>query len=304
MHKRMGAFSWDGARVLLVAARGGSLSAAAKALRVDQATVSRRLVALEREAGARLLDRLPHGVRPTTVGARLLARVEAMEGAALAAERELCGAREGLTGALRLTAPEVLGSRFLAPRLGPFLERHPRLTLELRAQNRVANLTRREADVALRLAAPGQPSLVARAVGVVATGLYASHEYVAARGRPGPGRFAGHALIDFDETLRPEPETSWLARHAAGGRVALRCNTLAAQAEAVAAGVGAALLPCYLAAGYAALVPLLSPHEVLARKLWVVTHADARRGEAVRALVTFLDEVLRAHGGLLAGATP
>lgn len=298
----MGSFSWEGARALLVAARAGSLSAAARALRVDQSTLSRRLAALEGETGARLLERLPTGVLPTAAGARLLARAEEMEGAALAAERELRGLSEGVEGSVRLTAPEVLGSRFLARRLGAFLERHPRLSLELRTHNRVLSLSRREADVALRLAPPGGSSLVARSAGLVATSLYASRSYVAARGRPGPSRLAGHAFVGFDDTFRPEPEVGWLARHGAGAFVAMRCNSSASQAEAAASGAGVALLPCYLAAEYPELVPLLAPHELLARKLWVVAHPDVRRAAAVRALVDYLVETLRAHAPLLAGA--
>jgi DNA-binding transcriptional LysR family regulator len=295
-------FSWDDARYFLEVHRAGSFSAAGRRLRVNQSTVGRRLAALEGTLGARLFERTPDGYVLTVAGEAFLARAEKMEEEGLAATREVAGHEARLAGTVRLTAPETFGSRFLASRLMAFHKRYPDIDLELVADNRALSLTRREADVALRLARPAQPLLVTRQLAEVTSALYASKAYLAEHGRPRPPELSGHLLIGFDETFQPEAEVLWLARNARGAREVLKSNSPQAQLEAASAGMGLALLPCYLADPVPGLVRVLPASKGVVRGLWLVLHRDLRHVPRVRALADFLTEVLGQEQPLLRGA--
>ena len=295
-------FGWDDARYFLEIHRAGSLSAAGRGLRVNQSTVGRRLAALESVLGVRLFDRTPEGYVLTPAGEVLLPRAERMEEEALAAARDVAGGEARLAGTVRLTAPEAFGSRFLTARLADFHRRYPDITLELVADNRAFSLSRREADVALRLARPVQPLLVTRQVAEVGTTLYASKDYLAARGKPRPGhQLSGHQLIGFDETFQPEAEVRWLAQHARSARVVFKSNSPQSQLAAAEAGMGLALLPCYLADPVPGLVRVLPVSKGVVRGLWLVLHRDLRHTARVRALADFLSETLHRERAVLRG---
>jgi DNA-binding transcriptional LysR family regulator len=294
-------FGWDDARFFLEIHRTGSLSAAGRKLRVNQSTVGRRLVALELALGARLFDRTPDGYLPTPAGEALLPRAERMEEEALAAARDVAGGEARLAGTVRLTSPEAFGSRFLTTRLADFHRRYPDITLELVADNRALSLSRREADVALRLSRPTQPLLVTRQVAEVGVTLYASEGYLASRGRPRLADLSGHDLIGFDETFQPEAEVRWLAQHARGMRVVFKSNSQQAQLAAAEAGMGLALLSCYLADPVPGLVRVIPASKGVVRGLWLVLHRDLRHTVRVRALAEFLVEALHRERARLRG---
>jgi DNA-binding transcriptional LysR family regulator len=294
-------FGWDDARYFLEIHRSGSLSEAGRRLRVNQSTVGRRLAALESVLGVRLFDRTPGAYLLTPAGEALLPRAERMEEEALAAARDVAGGEARLAGTVRLTAPETLGSRFLTARLADFHRRYPDITLELVADNRTFSLSRREADVALRLARPAQPLLVTRQVAEVGTTLYASKGYLAARGKPRTPDLSGHQLIGFDETFQPEAEVRWLAQHARSARVVFKSNSPQSQLAAAEAGLGLALLPCYLADPVPGLVRVLPVSKGVVRGLWLVLHRDLRHTARVRALADFLGETLHRERAVLRG---
>ncbi|MCY1080195.1 LysR family transcriptional regulator [Archangium lansingense] len=294
-------FGWDDARFFLEIHRAGSLSAAGRRLRVNQSTVGRRLAALESVLRVRLFDRTPGGYLLTPAGETLLPRAERMEEEALAAARDVAGGEARLAGTVRLTAPEAFGSRFLTSRLAGFHQRYPDITLELVADNRTFSLSRREADVALRLARPVQPLLVTRQVAEVGTTLYASKGYLSARRKPRTPDLSGHQLIGFDETFQPEAEVRWLAQHARSARVVFKSNSPQSQLAAAEAGLGLALLPCYLADPVPGLVRVLPVSKGVVRSLWLVLHRDLRHTARVRALADFLGETLHRERGALRG---
>jgi DNA-binding transcriptional LysR family regulator len=151
-------FNWDDVRYFLTLQRVGTLAAAGTALTLDPTTVGRRLVKLEEELGARLFDRTPNGYVLTEAGHRLLPRAERIEREALGVERDVAGEDQKLEGVVRLTATEMLTTRFIAPQLRRFRERYPEIQLELQCTNLDVNLARREADIALRLARSGSRS--------------------------------------------------------------------------------------------------------------------------------------------------
>jgi DNA-binding transcriptional LysR family regulator len=296
---------FDDARVILSIHRSGTLSAAARALSVDQSTVSRRLAALEASLGTALFERSSDGYRATPAVQRVLLRLERLEEELDGLQRELAGKETRLAGRVRLTAPDAFGARFLAPALASFRRRHPEIEVELHVTNRALNLYKREADVALRLQRPVESALVARKAAELGTGLYAARSYIEEHGRPRANRrgldMRGLDLIGYGEAFQPEEEVRWLERHGRGARIALRTNSAQAQLEAAAAGIGLAILPAYLAEGRPELVRLLAPSRVLVRSMWIVVTRELRGVARVRALRDFLVEVLAANATRLRG---
>lgn len=302
MQECMGMFDWDDARYFLAVHRQGSLSAAGRQLKVEQSTVGRRISALEEALGVRLFDRTPDGFVLTPAGEGLLPRFERIEEEVFAVEREAGGREARLSGTVRLTAPENLGSFFVAPLLARFRTQYPEIALELVADNRTLSLSKREADVALRLSRPTQPLLVTRKLAEVGTALYASEGYLASHGRPRQAEFSGHDFIGFDETYQPIDETRWLTQHSKGARFVFKSNSVRTMLSAALAGMGLVLLPCYVAEGFASLVRLLPPSKVVRRELWLVLHKDLRHSARIRALSEFLLQETRKHSAVLAGS--
>lgn len=291
------ALDWDDLRYLLAVHRGGSLKAAAAALGVDRATVIRRVDSLERALRAKLLDRRRHGATLTDAGRRVLGVVESMEaGAATIAARTRDDERA--VGPVRLTLPEFVAHAVVVPALPSLARAHPGLSVELLTDLRVYDLLRLEADVAVRNVAPAQHTLVARTLGEIGYGLYASAAYLDRRGPPDE-RFTGHSLV---VSSRPEatPGTEWLLDRASGAAVVLRATEHLPMLAAVREGLGVAVLPCVLAHREPTLrrVP---PGVVGTTKALAVMHRDLRRSARVRAVLEMLVERFRAGAAALRG---
>ena len=285
--------SWDDLRVFLAVQRTGSHGGAGRALRVDPTTVGRRIGALEREAGVGLFVRTPAGLALTPAGKRLLPRAERIEIEVLASERELRGSIAEVQGPLRLTAGDGLVHYVLVPGLAELRREHEGLELELRADTRTLDLSRREADVAVRLSRPTQPALVARKLGSMRFALYGSRDYLERRGTPRGLRDLGsHDWIGFDETLDLVPQNRWLRRAVRAPRWVVRANTTTAQVLACAEGHGLALLPTFVAPREPRLVPLLPRVVGPARDAWAVFHSDMRDNPRVGAVVRWLSRVV------------
>jgi len=288
--------SWDDLRVFLAIHRAGSHARAARVLGVDATTIGRRVAALETAVRTRLFDRTPDGRALTPAGIALLARAERIEAEMLAAERELQGLDAELTGTVRLTAGDGLLQYILLPAVGALRARHAGLDLELRGDTRNLDLSRREADLAVRLGRPTEPALVARRLGEVSFGLFASPRYLERRTAPrGARALAGHDFIGFEAALDALPQVRWLRRMVPNARYAIRANTTALQAAACAHGLGIALLPGYVAAYHPELVTLLPRLAAPVRECWVVAHQDVRRNARVAVVMEWL-------GRLFAGA--
>lgn len=272
VQKRSAPLGWDDLRVFVALARAGSLSAAARELRVSHATVGRRLAALEEVLGRTLFERRADGYLLTAEGAGVLELAADMEERALGILRR-AGQEAGLTGTVRLTAPEPLAERFLIPRLAALHRRHPGIALEVVSDPRSLSLARREADLAVRLARPREGELVTRRLASLAYGVYAAPDGDTS------------AWVGLDDSLAHLPEAQWLARHAAGARIALRANTLTGQLAAVRAGFGKALLPRGFADEEHGLIALPSPAPPPVREAWLVVHPDLKDVPRVRAVI-------------------
>ncbi|WP_437636750.1 LysR family transcriptional regulator [Sorangium sp. So ce854] len=284
---------WDDLRYFLAVARHGNLSAAARALKVTQPTVGRRIDAFERRLGARLFLRSPSGFALSAAGESVLGHAERMEQGALAAELAASGRDAGLRGRLRVTASEWLAVRVLGPLLVPFLSRHPAISVDVIADARWLSLPRREADVALRPAAFEHHEVFQREVARIGFGLYAAESYLAERGPPDFDRQCeGHALVTMDDDPPAVADLPWLRAVAANARVAARTNGREAQATMGAAGVGLVCLPRYLGDATPGLRLLSPPSPPPERALWLGVHRDARAVPRVKALVAFLVDAL------------
>ncbi|MBJ6764993.1 LysR family transcriptional regulator [Myxococcaceae bacterium JPH2] len=285
---------WDDLRYFLAVHRHGSHAAAGRALRVAATTMGRRLTALESALGVKLLRRTPSGLVLTEAGQRLRGHAERVEAEVLASERELTGEDQRVAGQVRLTAGDGLATCVLAPRLTSLRARHPDLEVELHATTQVLDLSRREADVAVRVVRPREPSLIVRKLTPLSFGVYGSEAYFARRGRPTSVRaLAQHEWVTPDATLAGTPHETWRRQHAPHGRVAVRASNTMVIMAACAAGHGLAMLSDLLASSDSRLVNVLPRAPGLpVREMWAVTHQDLRHNARVGAVLEWLAEVL------------
>lgn len=286
---------WDDLRYFAELARTGSLSAAARALKVDHTTVARRVSSLEQSLGVRLFDRLPRGWALTADGEQAADRVRLLEEEVFALSAFARGRAHALGGTVRVSAPPAFGALFVMPRLGLLRERHPGIELDFIGESRIANLTRREADLALRIGRPEGASMVARRLPGFAYGLFAHRDYVASV-PPVEWTFLGH-----DETLEHSPPQQWLRRYAAGRPLAIRTNDITGLMHAVRAGIGVAVLSRYMAELAPELVCIEQGDDLLQRELWLVVQSDVRRSPSVRAVMDILIEVIERDRALIEG---
>ncbi|AUX32246.1 MULTISPECIES: LysR family transcriptional regulator [Sorangium] len=290
---------WDDIRIFLAIHRHGSLGQAGARLGLDTSTVSRRLTALEATLGARLFDRTRDGLVPTPVAELVLPAAEAMEAAHRRLARDASGAEADAEGVVRLSVAPGFADSFVVPTLARLRARHPGIRIELDASVRVLDLTRREADLALRSVRPEGADLVATRLASGRWVAAASAEVARDAGRVE----AWDALpwITWDRDLGSFPPALWLARHAPGAEIALRTSFFRSQITAAEIGLGAVLVPePYLRVH--ALTPLgfagaleASAAEWPTDHLWLVGHRALRGVPRVSAVWSFLVEELRSR---------
>jgi DNA-binding transcriptional LysR family regulator len=295
--KRTDGLDWEDVRYFVALARHGTLSATARALRVNHATVARRIASLETLLGRTLFDRRAKGYMLTAEGKEVLDEATAMDEAALSVLRRLDAGTE-LSGLVRLAAGRVLAERFLIDRLRAFHERYPAIDLEVFGGSRVVSLAKREADVALRYGAPKEDNeLVGRRVATITFGLYASAAY---RDKLKAGQTL--AFIGFDEDSDFIDEAKWMARQFGKQRFSFRTNSQTTQAVAARAGYGVALLPRYIVATHEPdLVQVSLGGRLPKRDVWLLFRRDLTKVPRVRAVADYLVEVFQRERRLLAG---
>jgi DNA-binding transcriptional LysR family regulator len=278
---------WDDVRFFLAIHRHGTLAAAAAATGLDATTVGRRISRLEDALATRLFDRTPKGWVATHAGRRLLTRAERIERELMAAVRDVEGEDQRLAGQVRLTATEMLSTRFIAPHLSKFQRRHPDIELELVCTNRDLDLGRREADIALRLSRPHQDDIVVKQLFEIQLGVYASSAYLEAHGMPS-GSFAGHRIVSFAESRAFSRENEWIDENLHEAAVALRSDSVSSIYSAAVAGVGIALLPCQVADAEGGLVRIPVQGQPQPRVVWQAVHRDMANAARIRAVLDFL----------------
>ncbi len=289
---------WDDLRYALAIARAGTLSGAAEALGVSHTTVGRRLRALEDRLGVRLFDATPEGFRPTAAGDDLVVVATRMEADTLALEGRVLGRDARLTGALRVSAMELVFRAFREA-FTSFSARYPSVALTVTASDDEVSLTRREADVVLRLTNTPPEHLVGRRVGRMQFDAYAARSLVERVGAGAP--LGAYPWIHWDARLDMGWLDGWLAEHAPGATVAMRVDvSAAAMHELIRAGVGVQFLACVEGDADPALVRV-GPRDPFARRdLWVLTLPELRETPRIRAFTDHMAERLRAALGAVA----
>jgi DNA-binding transcriptional LysR family regulator len=290
---------WDDLKTFLAISRHGTLSAAARALKVSQTTMGRRLDHLHGRVGATLLERTPTGFRLTATGAAILGEVERMEEAALSLERAITGEDRRLEGLVRITAVDSLAAHVLTPGLAALRTKHPGIVVEIITDNRSLSLARREADIAVRLGRFDAHETIVRKVGEMAFAVHAAPAYLEAHGLPDWAKGApGHLIVRVQDDLLDTPDARWFAERTKAAAPALLANSREVQLRGVAAGLGLGYLPCYLAAERADLVRL-GADPSLTREIWMGVHRDTRHAPRIVAVQEAIVEAIKNSRALL-----
>jgi DNA-binding transcriptional LysR family regulator len=291
--------NWDDLRYVLALAEAGSLAQAARDLKVDHTTVGRRIETVEAELGMKLFTRAASGYTLMSEASDVLSEIRRVESRVLAVERAAQGRGHALRGTVRVTVSEALGSRYVAPRLAPFTQRHPAISVNLKSSAHALDLARREADVAIRLFRSRHQYLVMKRVADLGYALYASHDYLDRRGLPSRAEdFKQHEFVVYDLPFPDPHEGTWLEMLARGGRVALSTNSTAASLGAAIGGSGIALLPRFLADPEPNLRRIVMPNEPTL-PIWLTIHRDLQHSAPVRSVLDFLTEAFRADAAYL-----
>jgi len=297
-----GAIDWDDFRFVLAIVRGGSVSAAAKQLGCDHATVIRRVDRLEQHLKAKLFDRRKSGYLLTEAGQRVADSAEAMESTIVANQEAVGGSRAHLTGTVRIGAPDGFGSHFLASRLVKFTERYPDLDLQLVATARLFSLSKREADIAISLSMPKEGRIVGRKLLDYSLGLYASPGYldrapkIASR-----ADLQKHRFVGYIEELLFTPELDYLPQVSPRISAKFRSANLIAQLNATISGFGIAVLPHFMATAHPELRPVLPNEITISRTFWLLMHADSKDLARIRAVADYIYETVENERALFSG---
>lgn len=279
---------WDDVRVFLAIAQARSLTQGARQLGLDRSTASRRIAQLEQALGSRLFLRTRSGLQLSSSGERLLGPAERMAQEARALEAAAGDAGQRVTGLVRIATTEVLAAWLVRAGLLLVRARHPALEIELLGGNRPVDLTRGEAELAVRLAPVKEPSLRVRRLARLPFALFAAEKYLARRGRPRTlDALAGHEVLLPSGELAALPEAKWLAARP-GVQVALRTSSMTALLTAAEEAHGLALLAAPWRDSLPGLVRLFDVEALAPRKLWLVTHPDAAARAAVKVVAGHL----------------
>ncbi|AMS21431.1 LysR family transcriptional regulator [Pseudomonas synxantha] len=274
-------FDWENMRHLLAVAKAGTLSGAARELRVDHATVGRRIAALEAQLHTPLVERLPRSCRLTAAGVLIVEQALRMESAAFDITRQVKSRQVSLSGRVTLSASPVLATHFIAPRLGDFRQQYPQIQLSISAQAHQVSLSRGEADIAVRHLRPREPSNVARRVAKMDFDLYASRAYAHLCS---PAQWA---FIAYEKAFADMPQQQWLLQIAGERAVACELSDISGHLVAARSGVGVAGLPCFLADADPQLIRLEHDSAGFSRDIWLVTHRDMKRSALVRTVMDY-----------------
>jgi len=288
---------WDDLRLVLAIAQEGTLSGAARHLRVTHSTVFRRLGAIEKSLGVRLFERFRDGYSATPAGETAAALAGRFADDFVALERRLSGQDLRPSGTVRIATADAICPLLMwhAPALR---EAHPEIHLEITISNAMTNLTRREADVAIRPVPEPPETLVGRRIADIAHAIYGSPARLARGGK----NLSDHVWVGLEDTLATTVIGRWMQANVPADRIALSVDSFLPLRDAACAGVGIALLPCYIGDGDDRLRRVRAGSVVDVRSaLWLLTHGDLRRTARIRAVMDFLASALGSERALLEG---
>jgi len=291
----------DDVRVFLAVTQAGSLRRAARALRIGQPTVARRVRQLEKSVGARLFERTPDGHRLTREGNALLPMAQSMAEAATGMDRRRATFGNDAGGAVCVVANEWT-ARFLAPRLAALAEAHPDVTVSLAESHLEPDLDRRAADIFIRHGLPARGHLVRVGLGTMSAAIYGSAAFVAANpASRTDARWRRCAWVAYDQPHEYFRTMAWLTARLGDRPLRVRLNRISLQLDAIRAGAGLGILPCVIGDSEPTLERLTPPIDELAADYWLLVHPDLRSVPRVRRVVDWIRAVFKEHHGALRG---
>ncbi len=290
--------NWNDLRYLLSVCRKGTLAGAARDLSVDQTTVARRLKALERDSGAKLLHRIDGRYVPTAAGETAVAHAQRIEESAFGLLKEVGNRDAALSGTVRVTALHEVTATCLMPHFRSFRQRHPEIVIEFIASPSNLSLTRHEADIAIRLARPDGGNVFMRKLANLGFAVYGAKRLIE---ELHPTRLAAANWITYDDSLAHLPEARWLVDAVRPASVILRTNVWRGMMEAARGGLGLCILPCFIGDREPELARASGPEPVISRELWLLVHPELRNTLRVRAVLDWLDEVSQIERRALVG---
>ena len=286
---------WDLFQSLHAVLEAGTLSAAAKLRGLTQPTLGRHIETLEQKLGAPLFLRSPRGLQPTDLALELRPHLNEMAAAASAAVRDASGAADSLVGSIRITASEIVGAEVLPPMLTTFREQHPGVIIELMLSNIADDLSRREADIAVRMTPPTQGALVARKVGEVSLGFYATAEYLERHGAPTSfAELETHTLVGFDSPARGIKDLPGVNIPVSRETFTFRSDSDLAQLAATRAGFGIGVAQDSIGRRDG-LVRVMPEHTLFHLGIWIVMHENLKGSRRMRLMFDHLVECFSAY---------
>lgn len=286
---------WDLLQSLHAVLEAGSFSAAARIRRLTQPTLGRHIDQLERQLGAPLFLRSPRGLQPTDLALAFKPHLADMAAAAAAASRDIGGIISGEGGVVRVTVSEIVGIEVIPPMMARFRAAHPGIDVELTLNNKNDDLSRRDADVAVRMSRPTQNSLVAKKVGDLTLGFHATPEYLAAHGMPADfDELERHTLIGFDRAYPDLVNDLSIGRPINRDLFSYRTDNDVAQLAAIKAGVGIGVCQTQIARREG-LVPILPEVFSFKLDLWICMHETLRGSPRMRLMFDHLAKEFAAY---------
>ncbi|MEZ5934295.1 MAG: LysR family transcriptional regulator [Alphaproteobacteria bacterium] len=291
--------NWDDLRFVLAVADHGSVSSAARRLGVNHTTVLRRVHAFEEAKKIRLFERLSTGYVLTAEGEQLVAAARSIDDMVASLERRIAGQDLKLEGVIRVTTTDTFMGSVLPPHFASFRRQHPRIAIELALTNSRLNLTKRDADVAIRPARELPAPLIGERVADVGFAVYGARAYLETR--PLDPLSPEHRWLGGDEMLANSPLARWMRRHVPEAHVAFRADSFVALHQAARAGLGLTIIPCCLGDGDPALQRLDARSDDLITGLWLLTHQDLIKAARIRAFIDHMAKALADDRVRLAG---
>lgn len=292
--------AWNDFETILAIASAGSLSGASRSLDVSHATIFRRLGDIEKRLGVTLFERSRTGYRPTLAGEELADTAKVMDEAALAAERKVAGRDLEPSGEIWTTTTDSLLMGLLAPLFTQFRTKYPGILLDVAVSNQLFNLTRREADVAIRPSNRPPENLIGRPLTAIGQAVYGHRSLGLTPGSP-IKTLAGQPWIGAGPRLQDSALDQWMDNNDLKTACVYRVDTLVSILSAIRSGMGLAVLPCYLADGDPDIIQLTDPIPELEYGLWFLMHPDLRGVVRIHALMDFLTDAIRNQKQRLAG---
>lgn len=292
---------WDDLRFVLALRRARTLSGASRELGVKHTTVARRVAALEEACGARLFDKTPTGYVPTAAGEDVLAVAEGIEQQMQMLDRQVLGQDARLSGPLRVTTVDLFAAEH-AREFALFAERYPDVELDVSVDNRLRSLTRREADVALRVTSNPPEHLVGRRLARVEFAVYGACTLIDKC--PDPTNLEAYRWLQWDERIDGKLTQQWRRKHVSKAPRGVRVDSVLSMLSLVESGAGICHLPCIYSDRRPAMRRVRDIEPDFATDLWLLTHPDLRHTARVRAFIDHMAETFGALGEAMRGGCP